>query len=117
MILKPQKQSKIETRISKLEREMALLLRQVSKQKQTRVQEIAPASIAYRPLTRYQLRAELLARGITRPPSPEELAIAAKWKSRPRKEREQIIAKLGHLKIDPPLSELIHQMRAGNYPS
>jgi len=63
-------------------------------------------------ITRQELREQLLARGITRPPSPEELAIVAKWKSRPKKEREQIIAKLGRLKIDPPLSEIIHQMRS-----
>ena len=111
MALKTRKQTKIEARLAKLEREVALLLHPISKQQPAQVREVTPVSVAYRPLTRYQLRAELLARGIARPPSAEELAIAAKWKSRPKKDREQIIAKLGRPKIDPPLSELIHQMR------
>ena len=85
MAIKTRKQTKIEARLAKMEREAALLLRQVSKQTQTPVREVTPASVAYLPLTRQELREQLLARGITRSPSPEELAIVTKWKSRPKR--------------------------------
>lgn len=63
------------------------------------------------------LRADLLARGAIRRPSPEELAVAARWQARPEKERARIVEMLQTLRLDPPLSEIIHRMRAGWYPS
>ena len=62
------------------------------------------------------LRADLLARGVIRKPSPEELAVAARWQARPEKERARIVEVLQTLRLDPPLSEIIHRMRAGWYP-
>ncbi|MEK7277925.1 MAG: hypothetical protein AAB427_11300 [Chloroflexota bacterium] len=63
-------------------------------------------------VNRATLRAELIARGITRAPSPEELAVAAQWRSRPEEEQARFIKGLETLRLDPPLSEIIHRMRA-----
>jgi hypothetical protein len=64
-----------------------------------------------KPKTRKEIKEYLLAKGVIRLPSAEELAIAAEWDALPEAERRQFTAKLQSLKLEPPLSELIHQMR------
>lgn len=49
--------------------------------------------------------------GLLVEPSPYILALAEKWRKRPREEREQIQTELRALRLDPPLSEIIIQNR------
>ncbi len=104
MALKTRKQTKIEARLVKMEREIAKIKSNLGK-------SVSPKPIKRIPKTRKEFTEYLLAKGVIRLPSAEELAIAAEWDAIPVAERKQFTAKLQNLKLDPPLSELIHQMR------
>ncbi len=98
MALKPRKQTKIEARLAKLEREMVKMKSKISK-------SVTPKSVKRKPKTRKEIKEYLLAKGVIRLPSAEELAIAAEWDAIPEEERKQFTAKLQSLKLEPPLSE------------
>jgi hypothetical protein len=63
-----------------------------------------------------QIWDDLLARGIIRSPIPAELALSAAWRALPEAEQIAIRQELRALKLNPTLSEIIHEMRAGWYP-
>jgi len=104
MTIKSRRPTKIEARLVKLEREMVKIKSNLGK-------SVAPKPVKRIPKTRREIREYLLAKGVTRLPSSEELAVAAEWDAIPEEERKQFTAKLQSLKLEPPLSELIHQMR------
>lgn len=105
MALKTRKQTKIEARLAKLEREIVKIKSNLGK-------SVTPKPVVKRnPKTRKEIKEYLLEKGVIRLPSAEELAIAAEWDAIPEAERMQFTAKLQSLKLEPPLSELIHQMR------
>ncbi len=60
--------------------------------------------------------AQLLAEGVIVKPSPEMVAIGAKWDAVPEEEKRALDETLRNLQLDPPLSEMMHRMRGGWYP-
>lgn len=60
--------------------------------------------------------AQLLAEGVIVKPSPEMVAIGAKWDAVPEEEKRALDETLRNLQLDPPLSEMMHRMRSGWYP-
>ena len=49
--------------------------------------------------------------GITRELTPREKAIAARWRALSQEEKDEVNRELRAVRIDPPLSQLIHDMR------
>jgi len=90
--------------LAKLERERVKVKSNLGK-------SVVTKPVKRKPKTRKEIKEYLLAKGVIRLPSAEELAIAAEWDALPEAERRQFTAKLQSLKLEPPLSELIHQMR------
>lgn len=90
---------------------MAKLERERVKVKSNLGKSVVTKPVKRKPKTRKEIKEYLLAKGVIRLPSAEELAIAAEWDALPEAERRQFTAKLQSLKLEPPLSELIHQMR------
>lgn len=72
---------------------------------------VPPASAEMEPIL-----ARLYAEGVLVPPPPEMLEIAAEWDKVPEEEKRALDVELRNLKLDPPLSEMIHLMRGGWYP-
>ena len=107
MVQQPSTLEKLNDRIDAIERTMQEIYRALVHKG---VIEARP--VAQPPLNRAALRDELLARGVTRTLAPEELAMAARWQARSEAERQRLVARLKTLRLTPPLSEVIHQLRA-----
>ncbi len=58
-------------------------------------------------------RARLILRQapIVREMTQQEQALAAEWQALPQAERQEVEDALRHVKIDPPLSQLVHDLR------
>ena len=60
---------------------------------------------------RERARAILSRAGVTRTPTPEEKKLAAEWDALSAAEKQEVEDVLSEVQINPPLSQLIHDMR------
>jgi hypothetical protein len=112
-----------ETEIKQLRREIETLKKKVAQLQRRRNGKLRQkarkrkASVA-RPVVvseRERAREILRRAGITREMTPEEKKLAAEWRVLPAEEKRQVEETLRSVRLDPPLSQLIHEMRRWNW--
>jgi hypothetical protein len=102
----------LKLRVAELERVVSQLQAQLTQQEA----HFSPTPVPGQLSPIKQILTDLRARGIIRSPTPAELALSTAWQALPATEQEAVRQKLRTLTLDPPLSEIIHKMRAGWYP-
>jgi hypothetical protein len=61
---------------------------------------------------RERVREILRNAGVTRAMTAEEEKLAAEWRALPEEEKREVDETLRRVRLDPPLSQLIHEMRS-----
>lgn len=102
----------LKVRITELERALSQLQARLAQQDARSLS--IPA--LKQPAPAQQIWASLLVRGIIRSSTLAELALSAAWRALPEAEQIAVRQELRALKLNPPLSEIIHKMRSGWYP-
>lgn len=100
------------TEFKKLQREIKQLQRRMAKLEKENPPRRKIARKPKRALTERERAIEILRRaGVTRDLTPKEKELAAKWRALSADEKEEVNRELRQVRLDPPLSQLIHDMR------
>ncbi|MBI4673424.1 MAG: hypothetical protein HY741_17365 [Chloroflexi bacterium] len=98
--------------LQKLQRQVNELQKRVAQLEKKKAQ---PRSITHKPkreLSERERAIQLLRRaGITREMMPEEKQLAAEWRALSAEEKKEVEDSLRAVRLDPPLSQLVHEMR------
>ncbi|MBI4788002.1 MAG: hypothetical protein HY782_13270 [Chloroflexi bacterium] len=105
--------------LAKLEKEVRQLKKQVAELRRERRGQVAPPKDGKRTapkdlsgLSERERGLDILRRaGAIRAMTPEEEKLAAEWDALPEERKREVEAALWNAHIDPPLSQLIHEMR------
>jgi len=103
---------RIQTKIKKLETQVAQLRRVLREQGLLPDGKGAVSRKGAREMSERERVREILRRaGVTREMTPEEKQLAAEWDALSEEEKREVEETLRRLHLDPPLSQLIHEMR------
>lgn len=106
---------KLQKQVSELQKllpQVTQLQKRVTELEQAKQQIRRPIRKTLNGLSERERAIQILRRaGITREPTAKEKQLAARWRARSPQEKKQVEDALRAVKIDPPLSQLIHDMR------
>jgi hypothetical protein len=107
--------------LKQMQRDIAALKKQVARLERrgngkqraaARAQETAMLRVRRGEMSERERALAILRRaGVTREITSEEERIAARWDALPDKEKREVEDALRRVRLDPPLSQLIHEMR------
>lgn len=102
----------LQKQVSKLQTDVEQLQERISLFEQDQKQPTAPLPALSRDLSERERAIQLLKRaGLVSELPPEAKRLAAEWRALSPEEKKEVEDELRSVRIDPPLSQIIHDMR------